>query len=205
MAKPVKRIYPHVDQIKDTPTQQTIRLLWEKIFGLQANLNTAQSTIDTLQGTVDDHSTSISDINGQITHISSPAGQAISVAISSGGASSSSGGGSTSPPSNHPDHTDVVAQAITDLTAALISLSGPCGAFEVVKLVAWRLMSSEPDISLIAKGGTNCNGYSIDAIMYSDGSVWDMLGDAGGANNPQWTYVGQRPTTDARPPIPPSI
>lgn len=47
----VKRQYPHVDQIGDWPAQQSIRLLWERIFSLQEQLTAAQATIATLVDT----------------------------------------------------------------------------------------------------------------------------------------------------------
>jgi hypothetical protein len=44
----LKRQYPHVDDITDWRAQQTIRLLWDRIFDLESRLQASQSTIETL-------------------------------------------------------------------------------------------------------------------------------------------------------------
>lgn len=40
-ATALKRQFPHVSQVADWPAQQTIRLLWDRIFDLQEQLNAA--------------------------------------------------------------------------------------------------------------------------------------------------------------------
>lgn len=79
----------------------------------------------------------------------------------------------------------VVVQVKADLLARGFNLSGECGAFEVVKRVAWNLRGQ--GFGLVAKsGGSNCQGYSTDLIQSA--SQWvDILGDAGGQNEPQWS------------------
>lgn len=78
-----------------------------------------------------------------------------------------------------------VEQVKADLVRRGINLSGPCGAFEIVKRVAWLLKAQ--GFGLVAKaGGANCQGYSTDLIQSA--AVWvDILGDAGGLNTPQWS------------------
>ena len=44
----LKRQYPHVDGITDWRAQQTIQLLWERIFSLEERLRAAEATITTL-------------------------------------------------------------------------------------------------------------------------------------------------------------
>ena len=66
-----------------------------------------------------------------------------------------------------------------------VNLSGPCGAFKIVKHVAWGLRSF--GVGLLSKpGGNNCEGYSTDYLVLYNGDGIDILGDAGGLNNPTW-------------------
>ena len=79
----------------------------------------------------------------------------------------------------------VVADVKAALVARGVPLSGPCGAFQIVKRVAWQLRGS--GVGLLSKpAGNNCDGYSVDFLTYPDGSGYDILGDAGGANVPGW-------------------
>jgi len=76
-----------------------------------------------------------------------------------------------------------------------VNLSGPCGAFEITKRVAWKLRAE--GVGLVAKdGGNNCQGYSTDLVQYKDGSLWvDILGDGGGENKPMWiTHTDTTPS-----------
>lgn len=66
-----------------------------------------------------------------------------------------------------------------------INLSGSCGAFAITRRVAWGLRMH--GIGLVSKpNGNNCEGYSVDYLCYQNGDGVDILGDAGGQNNPQW-------------------
>lgn len=85
-------------------------------------------------------------------------------------------------PSNHKD---VVEREKAKLVAAGADLSGPCGAFSITKAVAWALRGEGAGL-LDKPSGNNCQGYSVDIVAYKDGSIFDILGDGGGANEPQW-------------------
>lgn len=82
----------------------------------------------------------------------------------------------------------IVQKAKSDLESAGESLSGPCGAWKIANLVAWRMRAA--GYGLLRKpGGNNCDGYSVDYVVRkSDGQGFDMLGDAGGANIPTWQF-----------------
>jgi hypothetical protein len=109
------------------------------------------------------------------------------------GGGASGGGGRTAAGNggggrNHPDRSDVVAQAKDDLENAGHDLSGPCGAFSIVKLAAWRMGGGA---GLLSKpSGNNCEGYSTDIIVYPDGRIYDVLVDGGGRNGPAWGDAG---------------
>jgi hypothetical protein len=88
-----------------------------------------------------------------------------------------------------------VAAVRAECLAAGLDLSGPCGAFQITKRVAWGLRGA--GIGLVSKSsGNNCDGYSVDFLCWKGGDGVDVLGDAGGMNLPQWSdrpreFVGQ--------------
>lgn len=82
------------------------------------------------------------------------------------------------------DHTAVVAQAKADLIAAHQDLTGPCGAFLITNLAAFRLASEGYGI-LEKSGGNNCHGYSVDVVVLRDGRIWDVLANSGGDEDGQ--------------------
>jgi hypothetical protein len=105
------------------------------------------------------------------------------------------------------NHTPVVAdvkQALVDKHVDLASPNDtqPCHVFQITARVAWILRSE--GIGYVKKGGNNCRGYSVDALMYKDtGTVIDTLVGSGEANTPAWNVVGTRPLSDWAAPIDP--
>jgi hypothetical protein len=79
---------------------------------------------------------------------------------------------------------EYVAQVKARLQAAGVPLNGPCGALAITKQVAWDLRTSGAGL-LSKPGGNNCEGYATDVIAYHD-RAYDILGDGGNANHPQW-------------------
>lgn len=81
---------------------------------------------------------------------------------------------------------------VTDIkaknTAALISMVGNCGAFEITKRVAWGLRHEGAGLQFKSTGA-NCGSRAVGIIMFPTGRAVDILGDAGGANTPQWTAI----------------
>lgn len=219
MAPSRQRGYPRVANIKDQDIKETIRLLWDEVHNQKETSTAAVSDLAAANSTIAALQSTISKLQKQMTQVAGGGGAATTSTVGGGGSAGTSGGsgagtsggGTVTPPTpnEHPDQTAVVAQAKADLIAAAIDLSGVCGSFQIVKLAVWRLkdIPGQESISLIGKGGTNCDGYSIDAIMYGDGTVWDMLinSDDGTNAEPNWGYAGTRPLSDARPPIPPAI
>ena len=83
---------------------------------------------------------------------------------------------------------EIVQQAINDIVAHGISIDGPCGAFGICNLVAFRtglgiLRKPNPKVN-------NCvikeKGYAADIVMYPNGRIIDILKDGGGANEAVW-------------------
>lgn len=78
-----------------------------------------------------------------------------------------------------------VAAVKAQLEREGLSLSGPCGAFRITKRVAWGLRDGGAGL-LSKTSGNNCDGYATDIIVYRDGRAFDILGDGGNANVPNW-------------------
>lgn len=86
---------------------------------------------------------------------------------------------------------ELVRKVKQDLEDAGVDLSGPCGAFEITQRVAWEMRGEGYGLlggKTPAQNGCSHEGerYAVDWILKADGQGVDILGDAGGANNPQW-------------------
>lgn len=102
------------------------------------------------------------------------------------------GPGPSPAPSPTPDTGTPTAAYVAEIKAACqaagLNLSGPCGAFEITKRVAWGLRQSGAGL-LSKPSGNSCNSYATDIVAYRD-RAYDILGDGGGANNPTWQETG---------------
>lgn len=83
----------------------------------------------------------------------------------------------------------LVRQIKDALTARGIDLSGPCGALAITNAVAWTLRAGGAGL-LFKPSGNNCRERATDIVCYQDGRAFDILGDGGGANTPQWAATG---------------
>lgn len=83
---------------------------------------------------------------------------------------------------------DVVGSVKASLQARGVDLSGPCGAFQITKRVAWQLRGNGAG-TLDKPSGNNCEGRATDIIVFADGHGYDILSDGGGANGPSWNDV----------------
>lgn len=90
----------------------------------------------------------------------------------------------------HPDRSEVVTHAKLELQIAGVDLTGPCGAFQITKLTAWRLHTTDNAGLLSKPTGNNCDGFAVDIIAYPDGQIYDILIDSGGTNIPTWGDAG---------------
>ena len=112
-----------------------------------------------------------------------------------------------------PSESSAYVSAIKDwLVSEGENLQGPCGAFLIVANVAWGCQSLATGCGLLSKpDGNNCMAYSTDVVAYKDFSegstrIVDILGDAGGENNPTWQEKDSDENVDMdrwRPPIDP--
>jgi hypothetical protein len=81
---PIKRIYPHVDEIPDWRTAQTTRLLWDRIHDLEERLQASQTTVTDL---VAGHNTN----EAALTTVTRDARQALSLSQQLAGGAAPSG------------------------------------------------------------------------------------------------------------------
>jgi len=112
---------------------------------------------------------------------------------------------------------ELVASVKADLVARGVNLTGPCGAFEITKRVAWALR--DEGFGLVAKNpgqnGCDANGerYAIDALMLRNGQTFDLLVNSGGeerngvpvpgtGNGPAWQETGAAAQSSWRAPFP---
>jgi hypothetical protein len=66
-----------------------------------------------------------------------------------------------------------------------VNLSGPDGAFEITRRVAWELR--DQGAGLLSKtSGNNSHGFAVDIVCFRDGTYADCLVKAGDANQPAW-------------------
>jgi hypothetical protein len=116
---------------------------------------------------------------------------------------SSTGGGEGDPGTcnaTKPDFTAYVAAAKATLIGLAEDLTGPCGAFKIIRLAARNIQAVDNTVGCLAKtGGNHCDyngqGYSTDIITFIDGAQYDALQGAGDGdgittgNTPTWTFV----------------
>lgn len=85
----------------------------------------------------------------------------------------------------------VVAEVKAELESRGVALSGPCGAFEITRRVAWRLRDRGAGL-LTKPSGNNCQGFAVDIVAFADGSIVDMLIDGGKTNGPTWNVKADK-------------
>ena len=80
----LKRTYPHLTMIKDRDSQQALRLLFDRIFDLEALLTQTQADLSVAQDTISSQTTSISNMKRDINLIAMPAGEEIPTPVPGG-------------------------------------------------------------------------------------------------------------------------
>lgn len=99
------------------------------------------------------------------------------------------------PPSNPGPRPNVreglamVEAVIADMRARGIRMDGDCGGFEITRRVAWAFRNRGAGLER-KPGGRNCQGHSIDIVIFTDGQTVDILVGAGVDNGPSWQEHG---------------
>ena len=90
----LKTQYPHVDGVADWRAQQSLRLLWDRTYDLEARLQGAEGTQATLIATANDHQTQITLADRQAKEALAKAqGALAAIGSGSGGGGGTGGGG----------------------------------------------------------------------------------------------------------------
>lgn len=88
---------------------------------------------------------------------------------------------------DHGQHADTVALAKQIVIDRGVDISTICGAFEITKQAAWMLR--DIGAGLVDKPtGTQCDGYSVDGVMFQDGAFYDVLIGKTSVNGPAWSH-----------------
>lgn len=88
---------------------------------------------------------------------------------------------------DHGQHADTVAIAKQMVIDRGVDITTICGAFEITKQTAWMLR--DIGAGLVDKpGGTQCDGYSVDGIMFQDGAFYDCIIGKTSVNGPAWSH-----------------
>jgi hypothetical protein len=101
---PIKRAYPHVDQITDFNAQQSTKLLWDRVHDLEERLQASEAANQVL---VDAHNTT----QTQITAVQTLANGAIAIAQQPGLTTIIPGGGGPAAPPQGPPPGDPGSQS----------------------------------------------------------------------------------------------
>jgi hypothetical protein len=97
---------------------------------------------------------------------------------------------------------EIVERAKADLAAAGFNLSGNDGAFLITMEAASRI----PNAGVVDKPNGNHAAflgkfYSVDGIMFPDGTFYDVLVDGGGESRPVWNQGGNIDPARWRKPV----
>jgi hypothetical protein len=166
-APTVKRQYPHVDTIADWRAQQSIRLLWDRIFDLEARLQGLGAT----QG---DLVSAVNTLETQLTTVAYTAGEALALAQIT---QNEDGAGGGEGPDTMPDYASFVDTALAKFVSPVVALAdGDAGKAQLTRQVAWDIYQVDPNIRLFQKtGGAQVYGMSTDLVVQgTDGSFADV-------------------------------
>lgn len=63
MAAPKRRVYPHVGQVTEWPTQQSLHLLWDRVFDLEERVTAQNRDLESANATITQLQAQLEDIN----------------------------------------------------------------------------------------------------------------------------------------------
>lgn len=114
---PLRRQYPHVDDVADWRAQQSLRLLWDRVFSLEERLQAQLATQGDLVAAANDQE----DRLGRIQRV---AGEALSIAQRTAGEAGEGGDGNTGS-----NEFGKIGKGSAEPTVALADLSGDVATY----------------------------------------------------------------------------
>jgi hypothetical protein len=166
-ADPLKRQYPHVDAIADWRAQQSIRLLWDRVFDLESRLQAAEATQGDLVSAANDQET-------ELARVRRAAGEALAIAQHEGGKVGTPGEPAREP--TIPDYSDIVATVLARYNPVVPAADEEAGKAQLTRAVAWEIYQTDPNIGLLFKDyGNQVLNFSVDLIVQqTNGDIADV-------------------------------
>lgn len=202
-----QRVYPRLPEITHEPTASTVQMLWDKIWTLEDRVSDPTATsalregISSLERRVSTLQTDTDRRFSQMQTGGATTGQRTIV----GGGSSAGGGGSE--PGGGGGGGGTLPNQLAVVEAARVTYDAYTGierAGRITNHVAWELRNQ--GVGLVFKNfGNQYRDRSIDVIMVSPGGdAYDILGDAEGDANPQWSNIAPIDIDRWRAPVDPT-
>lgn len=168
----LKRQYPHVDDITDWRAQQSIRLLWDRVFDLEARLQGVEATAGDLVSQANDQE----DATTRALRRANEALAEVQATRTEQAAADEAAGESTIP-----DYSSIVASVVATFASMVVPYADrEAGKAQLTRKVAWEIYNTvDTHIGLLAKtSGTQVNGRSVDiCVQMTDGSYADVASD----------------------------
>src|SRR5262245_58833444 len=179
---PPSRQYPHVDDIADWHAQQTIRLLWDQVFDLEAGVQAVERSVGDLASQVDAH-------EDAVTFASRTADEALATAVQTAGEAPAAEGISTIP-----DYLSIVQMVLsTKFVSPIVPIAqADAGKAQLTRAAAWEIYNTvDNNMRLLQKtSGTQVNNRSVDIILQgTDGSFADCATDQDNPSDPTTKIV----------------
>jgi hypothetical protein len=162
----LKKQYPHVDNVEDWRAQQSLRLLWDRVFALEGRLQATEATVGDLV-------TAQNVLEDRVAVVNQKAQDALAVAQLTAGEQSrvdQAEGDSTIP-----DYLAMVEDALAAFDPVVPIADEDAAKAQLTRAAAWAIWQVDPNIGLLEKTyGTQVNDRSIDVIVQmTDGSFAD--------------------------------
>lgn len=184
-ARRPRPVFPRVDEVKDEAAQTGLRILFDRVFEVEQQIIGTGGVNSQIAGLQSQRDSDQASLTTQLAQMS-VAGQGTSIALGGAFPTPTPPGGQNPPPQGGgiANQIDVViaARATYDALGPGVERAG-----RITNQVAWDLRNQ--GVGVVRKtSGTNWMGWSIDVIMVSPGgATYDILRDAEGDAEPQWS------------------
>jgi hypothetical protein len=167
----LKRQFPHVDDVKDWRAQQSLRLLWDRIFALEERLQAVLATQGDLVSATNRQ-------DDQLTAVDRKADEALAIAQVTREEQRRATG--TLPgEATIPDYSAIVATVLARYDPVIPAAQAEAGKAQLTRAAAWEIYQTDPNIGLLEKTyGNQVNNLSVDIVVQmTDGSYADIAAE----------------------------